>query len=615
MREETVKPELFLHTSGAADIMRVMRVWSMAAVVGLSVLCWVCSCAADSSVGNGRSASLSVGQADGTGAGSAGSAGSVGSAGGADRGKTGGMDSLLAALDRAVEGRAKGEAQRLARIEELALRNSVLDPVPMEKYACNLSLHREYRQYQCDSAIVYLNRNMELAERMNDPARLTETRLLLASTLELAGLYKESVDVLGEIDPAMVPADARLEYMFCHRQVYSSLAEHTKDGRLAARYLATSRRYDSLTLAAVGERDDELALRAAETCLLAEGRFDDALRVNDTRLARAAEGGADYAYIAYHRAMNHAGRGDAEMEKRWLVRSAIADMEAGIKDYAALWMVAERLFNEGDVERAYRYIQVSWSDTQFYNARLRRIQTAGIQHMIDENFQQMLRRSIVTIRSFALLAGLLAILLAAALVLLRRQNAKLRTARDELSRMNGRLNELNDELRHTNDSLRHTNASLSESNLVKEKYIGHFLSLCSVYIDRLDAYRRMTHKKLRKGQADELLRVTEPQENLDSDLKEFYANFDATFLQLFPDFVAQYNGLLHEGEAAVPKKDELLNTELRIFALIRLGIEDSVHIAEFLRYSLNTIYNYRAKARNKARGSRDEFEELVKRIR
>ena len=160
-----------------------------------------------------------------------------------------------------------------------------------------------------------------------------------------------------------------------------------------------------------------------------------------------------------------------------------------------------------------------------------------------------------------------------------------------------------------------TNAELSESNQIKEEYIARFIKLCSTYIDRLDAYRRMVNKKISGGQIAELLKITRSQDALDEELEELYVNFDTAFLHLFPDFVRKFNELLQNDAQIILKKGELLNTELRIFALIRLGIDDSSQIAEFLRYSVNTIYNYRAKVKNKACVSRDDFEKLVEQIR
>ena len=140
------------------------------------------------------------------------------------------------------------------------------------------------------------------------------------------------------------------------------------------------------------------------------------------------------------------------------------------------------------------------------------------------------------------------------------------------------------------------------------------MSLCSTYINKLEAYRRMVNKKLSAGKTAELFRLTQSSEVTEKELKEFYRNFDTTFLHLYPDFVEQFNALLANSERIVLKKGELLNTELRIFALIRLGIEDSSRIAEFLRYSVNTIYNYRAKVKNKAKISREDFENQVMKI-
>ena len=165
------------------------------------------------------------------------------------------------------------------------------------------------------------------------------------------------------------------------------------------------------------------------------------------------------------------------------------------------------------------------------------------------------------------------------------------------------------------NKLEHANEQLQLSNNIKEEYEGRFMNLCSVYINRLDTYRRMVNKKISAGQMEELLKMVRSREVLDTGLKELYDNFDTAFLHLFPDFVDKFNDLLQPEERIVLRKGELLNTELRIFALIRLGIDDSSQIAEFLRYSVNTIYNYRAKVKNKARISREDFEIRLMQIR
>lgn len=278
-------------------------------------------------------------------------------------------------------------------------------------------------------------------------------------------------------------------------------------------------------------------------------------------------------------------------------------------------MLAQLLYEDGDMERAYQYMRFSWNATKFYNARLRSWQSADVLSLIDKTYQAMIEKQNDRLQQNLLLITALLVLLIVALGYIYRQMKKLADARNHLQVANGQLNGLNEELRQMNSCLSSTNIELSESNQIKEEYIARFIKLCSTYINRLDAYRRMVNKKVSAGQIAELLKITRSQDALDEELEELYVNFDTAFLHLFPDFVKKFNDLLQENDQIVLKKDELLNTELRIFALIRLGIEDSSQIAEFLRYSVNTIYNYRAKVKNKARGSREDFEDLVRKIR
>ena len=278
-------------------------------------------------------------------------------------------------------------------------------------------------------------------------------------------------------------------------------------------------------------------------------------------------------------------------------------------------MLAQLLYEDGDMERAYQYMRFSWNATKFYNARLRSWQSADVLSLIDKTYQAMIEKQNDRLQQNLLLITALLVLLIVALGYIYRQMKKLADARNHLQVANKQLNGLNEELRQMNSCLSSTNIELSESNQIKEEYIARFIKLCSTYINRLDAYRRMVNKKVSAGQIAELLKITRSQDALDEELEELYANFDTAFLHLLPNFVGKFNDLLQENEQILPKKGELLNTELRIFALIRLGIEDSSQIAEFLRYSVNTIYNYRAKVRNKARGSREDFDDLVRKIR
>jgi chromosome segregation ATPase len=213
----------------------------------------------------------------------------------------------------------------------------------------------------------------------------------------------------------------------------------------------------------------------------------------------------------------------------------------------------------------------------------------------------------------------LALLLLGLLFFLHRRNRQLDTARhaltvanDELSTVNGQLSKLNDELSMVNGQLSMVNNELSESNRVKEEYIGRFMSLCSQYIDKIDDYRKMVNKKMKNKELDELYRLSKSTELKEKEIEELLQNFDSVFLHLYPNFVEEFNALLQPEMRFQKRDDNRLVTEIRIFALIRLGIEDSSKIAEFLHYSVNTIYNYRARIKNGALDNRESFERRVK---
>jgi hypothetical protein len=266
------------------------------------------------------------------------------------------------------------------------------------------------------------------------------------------------------------------------------------------------------------------------------------------------------------------------------------------------------LYEDGDVSRAYNYMKRSLDDALFCNARLRTYEISKMMPIIDEAYQVQTesrqRLMLITLISISSLS----ILLIVAVFFVYRQMKKLSVARKNLSVANEQLNQLNLELSRINIELKEANRTLTESNLIKEEYIGRYMDQCSEYIDKLDNYRRTLNKTAVSGKMEDLLQAIKSKQFIENELKDFYNNFDITFLQLFPEFVQDFKKLLIDDEYLQLKQGQMLNTELRIYALIRLGISDSVKISHFLRCSLSTIYNYRTKIRNKAIGSRDEFE-------
>lgn len=524
-----------------------------------------------------------------------------------------GLDSLLNVLDLTIQNQDSYVAQRESRIRHLKeLLRGVADN-SAEHYNLNNQIYKEYKSFVCDSAIFYLNENIQIAEALKDRERQIESKLLLSLLLSSSGMYNESIDVLhtvkrGEVSPQLIS-----EYYSCFGHVYGELNFYSQDKVLSRKYWQISQTYkDSLYAILPPQSEEYLFMR--EDRLREQHLYEEALQVNDLRLSQVEPGTPQYALVTYHRSLIFKYSNDSINEKKALCLSAISDIRSAIKDHASLWTLAQLLYEDGHIEQAYRYMRFSWSSTKFYNARLRSWQSADVLSLIDKTYQAMIEKQNARLEQNLLLITALLVLLIGALGYIYRQMKKLAVARNHLQIANEQLKSLNEELRQMNDSLTFTNIELSESDQIKEEYIARFIKLCSTYINRLDTYRRMVNKKISAGQVTDLLKITRSQDALDEELKELYANFDTAFLHLFPDFVKKFNTLLQDGEHISLKKDELLNTELRIFALIRLGIEDSSQIAEFLRYSVNTIYNYRAKVKNKAY-SRDDFEEKVKKIR
>lgn len=526
----------------------------------------------------------------------------------------GGLDSLLNVLDQTIREHDAAVIQRESRISHLQELAEGVSYNSVEHYNLNYQIYKEYKSFICDSAIHYLNENIRIAESMQDTDREVESKLQLSYLLASAGMYTESIDVLKSVDRREVALNFIPDYYSCFSRVYSELGVYTQDKTFSKHYWNISQTYrDSLYSILPYQSEDYLAM--TETQLCGQRKFEEALKINDLRMAAAEPDTPLYAMITYYRSLIYKYSHDREGEMKNLCLSAISDIRSAIKDHASLWMLAQLLYEDGDMERAYQYMRFSWSATKFYNARLRSWQSADILSLIDKTYQAMIEKQNDRLQQNLLIINALMVLLIAALGYIYRQMKKLSVARNHLLTANNQLNALNEELRQMNSCLSSTNTELYESNQIKEEYIARFIKLCSTYINRLDAYRRMVNKKISVGQIAELLKITRSQDALEEELQELYTNFDTAFLHLFPDFVKKFNKLLQDGEQIILRKNELLNTELRIFALIRLGIEDSSQIAEFLRYSVNTIYNYRAKVKNKARGSREDFEDIVRKIR
>lgn len=526
------------------------------------------------------------------------------------------LDSLLNVLDKTIKEADTYVQIKENKLHELKKEARKTPPFSVERYNLNNDIYLEYKAYSSDSALHYLNENMLLARQLNDKERELKIQLELSYLLSSIGMYMEAADILNSIDRQTLPSSLLGHYYTCYEHVYFEAgAAQPRYKMFASRYVKLSHAYrDSMQITLDPSSATYLWLR--ETQLREAGKYDEALEFSDRRLAESSFGTPQYALVAYQRFRLFESMGKKDEHLYYLVLSAISDVRSAIKEQSSLMVLAQELNSKGDLKRAYDYINFSWEISQFYKTRLRSWMNITPLSMINGNYQDIIKQQNRELLIYIACVALLALLLVIALIYIYRQMKALSIAKKGLQEVNERLFSLNEELEEVNRHLRSTNLELSESNLIKEAYIARFFKLCSVYVDRLQAYRKLVNKKLQRGQVAELLKMTHLSNDIVTvEVQELYANFDSAFLHLFPNFVESLNALLLPEEQIVLKPDELLNTELRIFALIRLGIKDSSQIAELLHYSVNTIYNYRSRVKTKARVSRDDFEDLVAKIR
>jgi hypothetical protein len=523
------------------------------------------------------------------------------------------IDSLINILDSTIAMNKTYMQSKELRVQSLKILVARPELLSEQTYSINTLLYKEYLKYNFDSTIHYIGQNLKIAESMNKPDWINETKFHLSSILSSAGMYSESLHTLESIEVKKLPAHQKLEYFSCYQHVYAELGMYTVMKENAGKYFGFSNSYRDSLLANL-DPDSEEYLLLHEAKLQDQGKFEESRKVNSLLLSRVNKDDPEFALYAFQRAISYRIQGNIEMEEKYLILSAISDIKAAVKDNVSLTLLAIILFDRKEIDRAYKYIMFSLEDAKFYNSRLRYIEISKILPLISEAFQIKSERQTAKLRFYAVALTLLAVLLIMTLLFMVNQMKKLSNARLNLQQANIQLNNLSQDLYQVNSQLKAVNHELFESNHIKEEHIGFFLSLCSTYIDKLEDFRKMVHRKATSGQYEELFKLTKSTYFFDSELKEFYYNFDNTFLHLFPNFVEQFNSLLVEEERIVLKVDELLTTELRIFALIRLGITDSSKIASFLRYSVNTIYNYRTRVRNKSLVPRDDFERLVRMI-
>ena len=513
-------------------------------------------------------------------------------------------DSLLIVLDKTITQKSAYSELRERRIDSLlTMINQEADL--NQRYQIYQQLFKQYRHYNMNSALSVAEKKLLIAEELKDQQLIYFAKMNAAEILGIMGMYKESLDITNNIDRHHLDPQYWPYYFHLYHSLYSLMSANSLTQKEKNHYDNLISQYKDSILQIL--EVDSLGYQLVKNGkLLEQGRYDEALHLMNKCYKEHGNDEQNMGMIAYGLSQIYEKKGDREKEKQFLAISAISDLKKAVKGYIALRKLAVLLFQEGEINRAYAYIKCAMEDASFCNARFRMLEISETLPIITAAYDKKIKQEKQRLLKYLFLISILTIILVISIFLIWRQIKKLSIAKKS-------INNMYEELKQMNIDLDELNKKLSETNQVKEEYIGSVFNLYSNYINKLEKYRINLHHSLVTNKVDEARRMTS-NTLVPSELKEFYGHFDAVFLNIYPNFIEEFNALLKENEKILPKSGDILTPELRVYALLRLGITDSSKIASFLHYSPQTVYNYKLKTKNKLKVSKDEFSEAMQRI-
>ena len=480
------------------------------------------------------------------------------------------------------------------------------------------SIYRAYSAYRYDSAYAYMKRGLELAEKCKDSYYITLNKINHASILSVRGFYCKAEDLLQTLNPETMPNKLKLYYYFTYAWIYNYWESYAKNSDFAEEFRTQKRHYMDLLLQNFKE---DRKNTANYNYLLSERIYIDepTSRKTLTHFLKAMKMSPAksriHAMSAYGAARYYKLTGKFDLYEKYLVEAAVSDGLCQLKETLALQKLAYFLFkkDEDNSKLAAKYIQHSMEDAQFFNNQLRMMEISHILPVIAAANQQAAERSRARIlMGFITVSAALIIIIILAFVNNRQKN-KLKKNKQEIEEQNKKQIEMNDQLSEMNNQLTELNQQLIETNIKRETYLRLFMDISAAYISKLADYRKLVSRKIKANQAADLLKSLNTHKMEEEETQMFYNRFDKAFMELYPGFVTELNKLLlPESQLEVPTT-HTLTTEIRIYALMRLGVTDSQEIATLLHYSTQTIYNYKSGMRAKAI-NRDTFESYVNRL-
>lgn len=475
------------------------------------------------------------------------------------------------------------------------------------------SLIYEFAAYNADSTLYYISFNLRRPYVKNIPGEQTRLMIKRLDQYAHAGLFADALMVKLSIPRDSLTDNLLEEYYSACCAMYQYLSEYTYEHETAQEYEKKRSLYaDSLRQIVKPGSFNHLVYVMSEKAR--NGEQKEAIDGLLSHLNEYPSGTREYSILASTLSYIYKTSGQDEDYKRYLVLSAISDVQGAVKENMSFREVATVMFEEGDVERANRYLKKSIADANFYSALMRNAQSSKMLPVIDDAYSSLHNSLTKRLRILVVVSCILLVFLICTVFYILKQlrikkeaNGKVRKANEELCTLSGKLQEMNNELEKRN-------RELGDFNRTREEYAGLFMVFCSSAISTLQRYQQSLRVSAAQGgNRAALMKKLESSEISDQLLKNFYVKFDEAILNIYPSFVDKFNALLNPGEQVTLKSGELLNTELRLFALIRIGIDDSAKIAQFLRCSISTVYTYRSKMRKRALRP-DDFEQEVRGI-
>ena len=507
-------------------------------------------------------------------------------------------------------------------IKEKELKQLKLQAIEAEDSKTRLlfldSIYHAYSAYRYDSAYAYMQRGLELAQKVNDTYYITLNQINQASILSVRGFYGMAKNKLESLNPDEMPHKQKLYYYFTYAWLYNYLESYAKGSNYAEEFRSQKKHYMNLLIQNFNEEDKHSAYYhylMGEYIYLDNPTSKEGLNHYQKALKMSPAKSRIHAMSAYGAARYYKLTGKFDLYEKYLVEASVSDGLCQLKETVALQKLAYYLFkkDENNSKRAAKYIQHTMEDAQFFNNQLRMMEISNILPVIAAANQQAAERSRARILTgFITVSAALIIIIILAFANNRQKN-KLKKNKQEIEEQNKKQIEMNGQLSEMNNQLTELNQQLIETNIKRETYLRLFMDISAAYISKLADYRKLVSRKIKANQAADLLKSLNTHKLEEEETQMFYNRFDKALMELYPGFVTELNKLLlPESQLEVPTT-HTLTTETRIYALMRLGVTDSQEIATLLHYSTQTIYNYKSGMRAKAI-NRDTFESDVNRL-